>query len=781
MTRSFGTALLLVVWIMGPGRTARAQEAVPAAPGYADAAKALEAFISAEMEAKEVPGLSIALVAGDRVVWARGFGHADPDKRARATAETLYPLGSVSKPLTALLVLQLAREGKLALTDPVTKHVPGFKPRSAFDEPVTLRHLLAHCSGLVREPPVGSYFSPGTATRAEMVASLNGTDLVYAPGTRYKYSNAAFALAGHVAEAADKRSFEDAMAARVFKPLNMTTATYRPTKDARAGLATGQGWARYGKTFAVPANEYRAMAPAGGAVSSVLDASKLIGALFPDSKGPFHADDLKAAFAPQFPNIKAERTYGLGFALTDFQGTKRVGHGGAVNGCVTEFAVLPGDRVGVVVCATKESANLFTRRIADAALGHALAVKANKLLPALEASAPLPGGLAKRLVGRYRAGTDVIDVQASGDRAWLAPLAGGPLQELRVLKDILIVDDALSFGTKVRVKPNGLEIEGTLYEKIDAPAPKAVPEKWLGLIGEYGTEENPLVVLEKDGRLHLLIEWFYLYPLAEEGEDKFRLPDSGLYPGEAVVFHRAPGGKKSDAVTAAAIKFPRRHLDGEDGKTFRIKPQRPLADLRKEALEAKPPVEKGDFRKPELVDLATVDPTFKFDIRYATDNNFMGAPLYTSAKAFLQRPAADALKRASKRLSEHGYGVLVFDCYRPWYVTKMFWEATPEKQRVFVADPSRGSRHNRGCAADITLYDLKTGRPVEMVSGFDEFSDRAYPDYPGGTSLQRWHRQLLRDAMEAEGFTVYEAEWWHFDFKDWRKYPILNDRFEDLR
>ena len=97
-----------------------------------------------------------------------------------------------------------------------------------------------------------------------------------------------------------------------------------------------------------------------------------------------------------------------------------------------------------------------------------------------------------------------------------------------------------------------------------------------------------------------------------------------------------------------------------------------------------------------------------------------------------------------------------------------------------MADPSQGSRHNRGCAVDLTLYDRKTGKPVEMVGGYDEMSDRSYPDYLGGTSLQRCHRDLLRRAMEEEGFTVYEAEWWHFDYKDWRKYPILNKTFEDI-
>ena len=111
----------------------------------------------------------------------------------------------------------------------------------------------------------------------------------------------------------------------------------------------------------------------------------------------------------------------------------------------------------------------------------------------------------------------------------------------------------------------------------------------------------------------------------------------------------------------------------------------------------------------------------------------------------------------------------------------MFWDATPEKDHIFVADPAQGSRHNRGCAVDLTLFELKTGQPVKMVGGYDEMSDRSYPDYPGGTSLERWHRELLRQVMEEEGFSVYEAEWWHFDYKDWRKYPILNRTFEDLQ
>src|SRR5690606_35205816 len=140
----------------------------------------------------------------------------------------------------------------------------------------------------------------------------------------------------------------------------------------------------------------------------------------------------------------------------------------------------------------------------------------------------------------------------------------------------------------------------------------------------------------------------------------------------------------------------------------------------------------------------------------------------------------EALLRAHRALGEKGYGLIVHDGYRPSHVTWMFWHATPASQKVFVADPAAGSRHNRGAAVDVSLYELRTGLPAEMVSGYDEFSPRAFPDYPGGTSLQRWHRALLRQAMEAEGFTVYETEWWHFDYGEWRSYPILNLPFEEI-
>ena len=214
--------------------------------------------------------------------------------------------------------------------------------------------------------------------------------------------------------------------------------------------------------------------------------------------------------------------------------------------------------------------------------------------------------------------------------------------------------------------------------------------------------------------------------------------------------------------------------------SFRITPLRPVEELRAEAFKQQPPGERGTFLKPDLVELVKLDPTIKLDIRYATTNNFLGTPVYTQARAFLQRPAAEGLLRAHRELQAQGYGLIIHDGYRPWYVTKIFWDATPDDKKIFVANPATGSNHNRGCAVDLSLYDLKTGKEVKMPSGYDEMTDRAFSDYAGGTSDERSRRALLRQAMEKQDFLVNPKEWWHFDYKDWKQYPILNVKFEDL-
>ena len=193
-----------------------------------------------------------------------------------------------------------------------------------------------------------------------------------------------------------------------------------------------------------------------------------------------------------------------------------------------------------------------------------------------------------------------------------------------------------------------------------------------------------------------------------------------------------------------------------------------------------PPKEENK-READLVELITLDKTIKLDIRYARSDNFVGKPVYTEARAFMQRPAAEAIIKVHQKLKKQGFGLVIFDGYRPWSVTKLFWEVVAENQRKFVANPETGSRHNRGCAVDLSIYKLKTGKFLEMPSDFDNFTDKASPDYQGGTAKQRKNRDLLRTMMESEGFTVNKNEWWHFDYKDWENYAIYDIAFSEIK
>jgi D-alanyl-D-alanine dipeptidase len=182
----------------------------------------------------------------------------------------------------------------------------------------------------------------------------------------------------------------------------------------------------------------------------------------------------------------------------------------------------------------------------------------------------------------------------------------------------------------------------------------------------------------------------------------------------------------------------------------------------------------------QLVELVKLDPTLRLDIRYATDRNFTGKAVYPEARAFLRHPAAEALVAAHRWLNRRGLGLIIYDAYRPWSVTKLFWDVTPPAKRKFVANPSKGSHHNRGCAVDVGLFDLRTGREVEMPGSYDEMSERSSFSYQGGTAEQRARRDLLRKVMEREGFQAFAHEWWHYTYRDCRKHAVLDLPFSQL-
>ena len=180
------------------------------------------------------------------------------------------------------------------------------------------------------------------------------------------------------------------------------------------------------------------------------------------------------------------------------------------------------------------------------------------------------------------------------------------------------------------------------------------------------------------------------------------------------------------------------------------------------------------IRPPDLVEIRRLDPTIKLDLRYATSGNILGRPLYKSQRALLQRPIAEALVRAHKRLKAKGFGIVMLDAYRPWSVTRELWNSLPSDKKPYFADPRKGSIHNNGCAVDVTLYELSNGKTVEMPSGYDEFGPAARLDFQGGLAAVRSRRDLLLAAMVSEGFLPCNAEWWHYNHKDWASYQIID-------
>jgi zinc D-Ala-D-Ala dipeptidase len=180
----------------------------------------------------------------------------------------------------------------------------------------------------------------------------------------------------------------------------------------------------------------------------------------------------------------------------------------------------------------------------------------------------------------------------------------------------------------------------------------------------------------------------------------------------------------------------------------------------------------------ELIDLEKFIPSLVLDIRYATTNNFTGEKIYTLAKAYARKPVAESLKKIQADLKSQNLGIKIFDAYRPYKATVKFYEVYGDT--TYVASPYKGSRHNRGCALDLTLIDLKTGKELKMPTGYDSFSKEAWPTTPVKDPEARKNRTILISAMEKHGFRVNSSEWWHFDFIGWKKFEVMDIDFEEL-
>ncbi|WP_442485545.1 serine hydrolase [Aeoliella sp. SH292] len=760
--------------------TALTTQAADVDPAYDEVFGKLDAVMAEELKAKGLPSLSICLVDEGRIVGSRAYGSADLANSKPANAETMYRIGSVSKLFTDLAIMQLVAAGKIDLDAPIQTYIPEFKPDNQFGIPITLRMLMSHQSGLVREPPVGNYFDANEPTLEETVLSLNGLKLVYKPGERTKYSNAAIAVVGYAIEKVSGQSYNDYMREHILEPMQMTNSSMVHEGKTKEQLAEALMWNHHQAPFPAPVFEL-GTAPAGNLYATVDDLGNFLVTIF--SGGSYEGAEVLSSdtLATMLDGSKAagedDPMYGIGFRLGKIDGHSTFGHGGAVYGFSTQFFGLPEEKIGVAVATSRDCSNGFTTRLGDYATRLLLAKREGKPLPEWNSTKSIENP--KQYVGTYKSGDESLDIFEFGGTLYTR--FGFGRYVLRAEGDDLVIDDVQKYGTKFECDPKAgtLVIDGKAWIRQPDVCPPAAPEKWKGLVGEYGPDHIIMYVYEDGGQLWCQIEWLFPYPLVEVDENTFAFPTKGgMYESEFIVFKRDENGVATEA-NAGNVVLKRRPV-GDVGDVFTVEPTRPVDELRDVALAAKPPVETRPTRPLDLVELTSLDPSIRLDVRYAGKRNFMQTPFYSSPHAFMQRPAAEAVARVQKNLADRGYGLLVHDGYRPWYVTKMFWDCTPAKFHDFVADPEKGSRHNRGCAIDLTLCDKESGEPIKMVASYDEFSPRSFPLYPGGDSRERWHRQLLRTAMEDEGFTVYEFEWWHFDFDDWQEYPIGNKTFEQL-
>ncbi len=450
---------------------------------YSIVIDSLKSLIAKEMEANNIPSVAIALVEDQQIVWASAFGYSDSDKEIPATTRTIYRIGSVSKLFTDIAIMQMAETGILDIDAPIAEYLPDFKPENPFDTNITLRHLMSHHSGLIREPPVGNYFDPSMPTLHETVNSLKKTKLVLEPGSGIKYSNGAIAVTGYLLEKLHDKPFADILKEAVLEPLGMSSSSFVPEEKFGQRLAKGIMWTIDGREFSAPTFEL-GESPAGCMYSTVEDLGVFICMLLNSGEGRhgriLKQKTLEDMWKPQFiDNSKWHNEIGLGFNLqSDYQGRLRVRHGGAIYGFSTELSVLPRDKLGIVVVSSKGSVNDVNRNIADSALKMMIAAREDKSFPEIK----LTNMSNRRLIEAIETLSETTGKSGSNE----------------------------GFG---------------------------------GLTGDYGWDHNILSVYEHEGNLYVHIEYFYIHRLLQENENIFRFGKSGLYAHEEVVFTRDDTGR----------------------------------------------------------------------------------------------------------------------------------------------------------------------------------------------------------------------------------------------
>ncbi len=355
----------------------------------ADALTLLELWIEEQRDYREIPGLAIGIVHDQELIWAKGFGVSDLGTEETVGPRTVFRIGSITKLFTATAILYLRDAGKLRLDDPVSAHLPWFTVRGSFEgEPeITVRHLLTHTSGLPREAAFPYWTTHDFPTSEQVREALPRQDAIYAPASKYKYSNLGIALLGEIVAAVSGEPWADYLETNVFRPLGMSSTSAQPGDDLRGRMTTaylrrtGDGDRRIADYY-----ETRGIAPAANIVSTTLDLARFASLQFRDvpQAGGAHVlrgSTLREMHRPHWIRDGWNSALGLGFRISRRQGKTIVGHGGWVAGHRSHLLLVPSEKVAVIVMTNADDASpsLFSYRAFDV-VGPAIA----------EATAPEP-------------------------------------------------------------------------------------------------------------------------------------------------------------------------------------------------------------------------------------------------------------------------------------------------------------------------------------------------------------------------------------------------------
>lgn len=529
--------------------------------------------ILSEMAAWEISGIAVALVDDQQVVYAAGFGEAKRD--------SVFRCGSVSKLFTAVGVMQMVEEDKLDLDDPLWDYGPEWLPQNPFtnETQVTLRQILCHRSGFVRETPVGGYFDATEPGVAATVATVSGTVLVNPPNTKTRYSNIGPTVAACVVEKVSGKPFVTFQQERILGPLGMSNSWWS-RKDVPEGrlvpaymrVADGRGGFRK-----EPAPVFDlGTVPAGNLYTTVGDLARFVSMLADRGKAPggrvLKTVTLEQMFVPQL--IAEPSGFGLGFMVDKWRNRKTISHNGAVYGHSTALVFLPAPRIGVVVMANEDIVNARVQRLANLGLGLMLEVKESEREPGPPAAVAIAREDAVALAGSYESQSYWASIRVapadtnnpSAPPELIAQFSGQPLKLTPLGPRMLLADSRSHNAVPMVFEGQGRRITGFTMgpqrfrrlppSKLPARSVEAIPAEWRRLLGSYGPDCIPLIVSVRHGHLYAMTENLFDYRLRPLSRQVFTLPP-GLYADELLVFHLGRQ-QRATAVNLANMYLPRK-------------------------------------------------------------------------------------------------------------------------------------------------------------------------------------------------------------------------------